>query len=148
MDYRLAYDVADSWHMPLVIAGTGLFVVGLALFTIRPAPRAHRGKLPAACLAIAAVWTFIAVSGSLYAYWRQTREFMHSLADVAEGVVTNFRRDGRTSAARVDFCVASDCFVYTEGQPIRLSDLENGSKLRVTHMQKKILRIEIAEGPE
>ena len=162
MNYHTVFDVANagykSWSFPafgliFVAIGAGLFIRRRNLpvrWSARPrASAAFAGVY----LAFSVFWTATAFL-STYGDYRALSEAESSgEMQIAEGRVTDFRPMPAAGHAMERFCVADDCFEYSDfvitggfnntsshGGPIR-----SGLAVRVSYVHGKIVKLEVAE---
>lgn len=161
MYYRVVFDIATTgYRAGWFVAFGGIFVlIGIGLVTFRRflpkrTPRTFHYYFPFVFLGFALLWTTITFV-TTYSEYRITLTARHNgTATVTEGVVTNFIPMPYSGHATEKFTVNGVTFSYSDygvtagfnntkshGGPI-----DEGKRVRVTHLGNTILVLEVADG--
>ena len=161
MNYRVAYDILDAGYKAGGFAAFGLIFVIIGAILI-PFRRRIMGKWPPLAGTIfaffyfgfALLWTTVAFLGTYTEYRTCRNARVDGTATITEGVVTNFIPMPYSGHADEKFTVNGVTFSYSDygvtagfnntkshGGPI-----DQGKKVRVTHVGNVIVRLEVAKG--
>jgi len=149
MNYRVAFDILDAGYKEGGFAAFGLLFVAIGAVFVA----VRRKRLFAFFYFGFAVLTIVACVGT-YTDYRECRNArLNGTATVTEGIVTNFVPMPYTGHADEKFTVNGITFSYSDykvtagfnntkshGGPI-----DEGKKVRVTHVGNVIIRLEIAD---
>ena len=160
MEYRTAFDIASAGYKSWPFAAFGLIFI--AVGAVMVAARKHLpgwwGKHPRAgsafaftWLGFAAVWTLVSFFVTYHDYSFASAARKSNRAQIAQGLVTDFKPMPFTGHAMESFCVSGKCFSYSDnvitagfnntashGGPIR-----EGLPVRVTYIGNTILKLEV-----
>lgn len=161
MNYRVVFDIATAgykaWFFVAiggigVLAGTGL--VAFRRFLPERRPLLFHRYFPFLFLGFTLLWTTWAFVGTYSEYRTALAARLNGTATVTEGVVTDFVPMPRSGHADEKFTVNGITFAYSDyhvtagfnntksnGGPI-----DEGKKVRVTHLGDIIVKLEIADG--
>lgn len=161
MEYRTVFDFAESGYSAWPFAAFGVILLGwgTVLIVLRrrfPGRHTHRRGIAVFAffwIGFVVLWTLLALLGTYGEYARLRAAINEGRARVVEGVVSQFRPMPVSGHAMERFCVADDCFEYSDfvvtngfnntsshGGPIR-----QGLPVRVTFVRGTIVKLEISK---
>lgn len=153
---QLVFDAATqgyaAWYFPA--AGCGFLVVSsLLLWNERRDPQNRRRWMTLLMVAFSAVWTVVALAGTLGDYLKVRSALSRGAFEVVEGAVDNFVPQPREGHAMESFTVSGVPFKYSDyvvtagfhqsqshGGPIT-----GGLHVRIGHLNGEILKLEICQ---
>lgn len=162
VNYRAVFDITDAGFKSWTFSAHGLIfvVIGIVLVLSRKTVPGRWAKNPGANLAFvivylgfAIVWTISSFLDTRCEYVQLATAVREGRAEVAEGIVTNFKPMPVSGHAMESFCVSGRCFSYSDfvisagfnntashGGPIR-----EGLRVRVTFVGNEIAKLEVAD---